>query len=76
MTMNSPMRTLQQARQRRGGLRFALQDGRGVGVAALREVTSGARIPVLALGGVTPERARRLAGLGFAGIAGVSFERA
>lgn len=32
--------------------------------------------PVYALGGVTPERAARLAGLGFSGIAGVSFDHA
>jgi thiamine-phosphate diphosphorylase len=42
---------------------------RGVGVDALREVASAARIPVLALGGVTPERVRPCLAAGASGVA-------
>ena len=43
-----------------------------VGVPALREAVGSARIPVLALGGITPERIRSLRGSGVAGVAAIS----
>jgi thiamine-phosphate diphosphorylase len=45
---------------------------RGVGVDALHEVASAARIPVLALGGVTPERVAACLEAGASGVAVVS----
>jgi thiamine monophosphate synthase len=42
---------------------------RGVGLEALRVVASTARVPVLALGGVTPERVRACLGAGAFGVA-------
>jgi len=39
------------------------------GVAALREATAAARVPVLAIGGVTAERVKEIRGAGAAGVA-------
>jgi thiamine-phosphate pyrophosphorylase len=44
----------------------------GVGLERLREVSSGVRIPVLALGGVEPERVRATMQAGASGVAGIS----
>ena len=46
--------------------------GPPLGVGALRAAASSAPLPVLALGGVTPETAKRLAGSGIAGVAAIS----
>jgi len=42
------------------------------GTDALRKVIEGVRLPVWAIGGVTPERAAGLRGLGIAGVAAIS----
>ncbi|MGH9337675.1 MAG: thiamine phosphate synthase, partial [Vicinamibacteria bacterium] len=44
----------------------------GVGLDVLSEVASAVEIPVLALGGMTPERLSSVAGAGAEGIAGIS----
>ena len=46
--------------------------GPPVGVDALRAACASGKPPVLALGGITPERARRLRGTGIAGVAAIS----
>ena len=46
--------------------------GPPVGVAALRKAAGSATIPVLALGGVTPDRIQSLRGSGIAGVAAIS----
>ena len=45
---------------------------RALGLAALEEVIRTARVPVFALGGITPDRVEAVARTGAAGIAGIS----
>ena len=46
--------------------------GKGVGIAALEKIVTAAGVPVLAIGGITPERVSVCLEVGAAGVAAVS----
>ena len=43
-----------------------------IGLGPLKELVSAAKIPILAIGGITPENAAQVMGTGVAGIAAIS----